>query len=348
MRRPPFPTAWPGEGCAAHLAETERARAQKALLERPPGGWPRVGLCLIIRNAEEYLAEWAAHHRAFGVDRVIVFDDESEDDPRGILETHIAEGFVKVWDRSRPRITRTSGTIELQQNFYRECLRAFLEEGEVSWVGLTDVDEFLTAKEWAPGDTLPSLLHQQAPLPSAAAGGLGVGAAAKRGLGGGPLCVEVGRATYGASFRLQRPPGLATEAYLLRTGKPYTSLTNKLPKILVNLEYADREKLGRFVGAILIHNSMAHGMEKCAGWGKSPLRLNHYLGTAASWALKVATHRTGTGKFLGGFQSFFPKDYEDEADGNALPYLCAAKREMARARGGRRPPGPPGVRPARA
>ena len=43
-------------------------------------------LCAIVRNEAPYLAEWALFHRMIGFDRIVVYENDSDNSTPKILE----------------------------------------------------------------------------------------------------------------------------------------------------------------------------------------------------------------------------------------------------------------------
>ncbi|GMA79670.1 hypothetical protein GCM10025880_60870 [Methylorubrum aminovorans] len=59
-----------------------RALADHSLRKKPDA----VTLVAIARNEGTYLVEWLAHHLAIGFDRIVVYDNESQDDTRALFK----------------------------------------------------------------------------------------------------------------------------------------------------------------------------------------------------------------------------------------------------------------------
>jgi hypothetical protein len=102
-----------------------------------------VHIFCIIRNEARYLAEWIEFHRARGVERIWLFDNESTDDPAAVTEKF--GDFVQL--RPRPGLTQ-------QVPLYAEQMTA---PREPCWGAFIDADEFLYA---AAGLSLPAALAE--------------------------------------------------------------------------------------------------------------------------------------------------------------------------------------------
>lgn len=91
-------------------------------------------LVAIAKNEVRYLREWVAHHRAIGVSRFLVFDNDSSDGTGTVLRA-IAEktSTLKVFEW--PSVDGVSP----QRSAYNHALPLV----ETEWVGFIDIDEFL-------------------------------------------------------------------------------------------------------------------------------------------------------------------------------------------------------------
>jgi Glycosyl transferase family 2 len=45
-----------------------------------------IAICLIVKNEAPYLLEWIAYHRVIGVDRFLIYNNDSTDETSSILE----------------------------------------------------------------------------------------------------------------------------------------------------------------------------------------------------------------------------------------------------------------------
>lgn len=109
----------------------------------------------IVKNEGPYIREWIEFHRDVGVDRIFVFDNESEDNTRQILQPYIADGFVKY-------IYFPGKTVQL----HAYNLACKLCRRTSHWLALIDADEFLMPVQ---EETLPQVLRSYEPY-----AGLGV------------------------------------------------------------------------------------------------------------------------------------------------------------------------------
>lgn len=105
----------------------------------------------IVKDEARHLPEWLAFHEIVGVDRFFIYDNESTDRTRLILET---------W----PTVTWKSwpGTAMQLPAYQDALLRLTTEESPADWVAFLDADEFLFAPSYAPIPTVLERYRQHA------------------------------------------------------------------------------------------------------------------------------------------------------------------------------------------
>jgi hypothetical protein len=153
-----------------------------------------LSICAVYRDEGPYLAEWIEVHCLMGVERFFLYDNQSEDDHRQVLEPYIDDGTVVLHDGG-PEPVRAGG----QASRYERCLA---EHGDESrWIAFLDLDEFLFSPT---GNTLPAVLSDYEAWPA----------------------VGVERAWFGSSGHKTKPPGLVIENYTMRRSErePRTSI----------------------------------------------------------------------------------------------------------------------------
>ena len=53
-----------------------------------------LAIVAIAKNESEYISEWLAYHKLQGVEKIFLYDNDSTDNMREVLEPYIADGFV--------------------------------------------------------------------------------------------------------------------------------------------------------------------------------------------------------------------------------------------------------------
>jgi hypothetical protein len=146
----------------------------------------------IYRNDAEYLAEWIETHRVVGFERFFLYDNRSTDNHREVLAPYLEEGTVVLHDWPMPFLGRQGRARAMVQAF-EHCLEAHHDDAR--WIAFLDVDEFMFSPLGRP---VSELLNEFEPFP-------GVG---------------VGRAEFGPSGHVAKPPGLVIENFTSRQAVP--------------------------------------------------------------------------------------------------------------------------------
>jgi SAM-dependent methyltransferase len=116
-------------------------------LAQRPGA--KVGVVAIARNEAPYLLEWIAHYRVLGFDRIVIYDNDSNDASWRILTPLARAGEIEAvhW-HVRPGVHK-------QESAYAHALQRLRDELE--WCLIVDLDEFVMLDEGTGiGDILPS------------------------------------------------------------------------------------------------------------------------------------------------------------------------------------------------
>ena len=103
----------------------------------------RISLCGIFKNEASFLKEWLEFHEMIGVEHFYLYNNNSEDNYKEILQSYIDRGLVTLVDWPYDQ-----AQIAAYRNFY-ETYRH-----ETQWVSFLDIDEFFcpryakTIGEW--------------------------------------------------------------------------------------------------------------------------------------------------------------------------------------------------------
>ena len=115
----------------------------------------RCALVAIAKDEAKYIREWVLYHVAIGIDRVVVYDNDSADETGSILEEMSARYPLTVipW----PSVLRFSP----QRSAYNNSLAVV---GDCEWVLFLDIDEFVVP--WG-FDNFPSFIRTIPPAVTA-------------------------------------------------------------------------------------------------------------------------------------------------------------------------------------
>jgi hypothetical protein len=90
----------------------------------------KFGLCLIIKNENQYLDEWLNYHRTIGIDNFFIYDNNS-DTPININDSDVS---IIPWSDNQ---------IGSQSRAYQHCCSNF---NSFDFIGFIDTDEFYESK----------------------------------------------------------------------------------------------------------------------------------------------------------------------------------------------------------
>jgi Glycosyltransferase family 92 len=111
--------------------------------------------CAIYKNEARYLAEWVEFHLLAGVEHLFLYNNNSTDDHREVLEPYVRAGVVTIRDWPE---------FPAQVAAYNHCLEA--NGADWRWMAFIDLDEFLFSPRIEP---VPEVLRGYEHLPAVAA-----------------------------------------------------------------------------------------------------------------------------------------------------------------------------------
>lgn len=155
----------------------------------------KLAVCIIAKNESEYIAEWMAYHKVVGVEKIFLYDNDSDDNMHDILKPFIDDGFV-VYHQIHGN--------KMQGIAYTDALHRY---GKMCrYMAFIDGDELIAPVKQ--GDDVIRILDEFfSKYPQA--GGL-----------------AVNWAMFGSSHYEEKPEGLMTERFVWRAeiGKPGTQM----------------------------------------------------------------------------------------------------------------------------
>ncbi|QPH38826.1 glycosyltransferase family 92 protein [Pedobacter endophyticus] len=91
-----------------------------------------LAVCAIAKNEGPYFEEWIEWHRKLGVEKFYIYDNESTDNTRQILEPYISSGMVEytLWPGMKQQLMA-----------YDNCLEK--HRLDARWIAFIDLDEFI-------------------------------------------------------------------------------------------------------------------------------------------------------------------------------------------------------------
>lgn len=91
-----------------------------------------LAMCAIAKNEGRYLQEWIEYHKLMGVEKFYLYDNESTDDTRAVLQPYIDNGLVAY--------TFYPG-MKMQLKAYKDCVRKHKRQAQ--YIAFLDIDEFI-------------------------------------------------------------------------------------------------------------------------------------------------------------------------------------------------------------
>jgi len=104
-----------------------------------------LAMCAIAKNEGRYLQEWIEYHTMQGVEKFYIYDNESADNTREVLQPYIDKGLVEY--------TFFPG-VKMQVKAYRNCVKK--HKLEAKYIAFIDIDEFIVPVKHK---TIPDYLH---------------------------------------------------------------------------------------------------------------------------------------------------------------------------------------------
>jgi len=114
------------------------------------GQRPRLAICAIFKNEAPWLKEWLVYHRdILNVDHFYLYNNDSTDNYREIVQPFIDSGHVELFDWSSNDPSHCMNGICMdapwsaaQLGAYNDCLKR-RALGNTDWVAMIDIDEFI-------------------------------------------------------------------------------------------------------------------------------------------------------------------------------------------------------------
>ncbi|CAK9178314.1 unnamed protein product [Ilex paraguariensis] len=102
--------------------------------------------CTMVYNVAKFLKEWVIYHSKIGVDKFILYDNDSDDDLKEVVEELVQEGYdLNTWLWFWPK-TQEAG--------FSHC--ALYAKNSCTWMTFIDVDEFIYSPSWSNYSSKPS------------------------------------------------------------------------------------------------------------------------------------------------------------------------------------------------
>jgi Glycosyltransferase family 92 len=97
--------------------------------------------CAIFQDEAFFLKEWIEYHKLIGVEHFYLYNNQSTDNYREILQPYVKEGLVDLIEWDVKTNNQTEYLELLQKPAYKQALN--LIKGKTTWAAFIDLDEFL-------------------------------------------------------------------------------------------------------------------------------------------------------------------------------------------------------------
>ena len=164
----------------------------------------------IMKNEGPYLKEWIEYHRIIGTEKFYLYDNESTDNTKEILEPYIKSGIVEYTFMPGERM-QFPAYAHFKENY----------GDQTRWVAVIDLDEFIVAKK----QPLLTYLKKHSDASQ----------------------IIVPWVFFGSNGHLTKPDGLVIENYTKRAKKPrlYKSIVN--PQLTLDMQCHDHIVAGKTI-----------------------------------------------------------------------------------------------------
>lgn len=100
-----------------------------------------MSVCSMVKNEANYIKEWIEFHKLVGVQKFYIYDNESDDNTREILEPYIKKNEVVYHICKNLKIPDACGHLAPQIEVFWHCIKHY--RNETKYLAIIDIDEFL-------------------------------------------------------------------------------------------------------------------------------------------------------------------------------------------------------------
>ena len=258
-----------------------------------------LGIVAIAKNEQDYIKEWVAFHKVQGVDKIILYNNDSTDNMVEEIKPFIEDGYVIY--------SEIHGVIQ-QLNAYNDALKKYSKL--FKYLAFIDCDEFLFPVDEK--ETVLSVIKKTMKMDRHAGG----------------ICVNW--VMYGSSGHETKPEGLLTDNFLWRSKISGIESGTYTIKTICNPDFVSKYAHPHYPVYKRGNYAITPKGNRCTNWCNPiteyvGLRLNHYFTKSkAQWierrkfdAMSATPVRT--------IDQFYSRDNNDIFDKEIIRYreaLC--------------------------
>lgn len=261
----------------------------------------KLSIACIAKYEAPYIREWVDYHLMQGVDRIYIYDNESPDQMRSILEEYIHRGQVVY--------TLIPGKGR-QLDAYNDAVRRF--RFRTKYMAFIDCDEFLVPEnaQTTLVETIERIMHKNWRI-------------------GG---IAVNWRVYGSSGKETKPSGLVIENYLYRGNG--NAQGNDCIKTIANPRRIKSYNHVHYPTYFRGFYSVNEDGIRIDGWSNPCketkfLRINHYFTKSKEeWLERRSRGKADTtnSQDVRTLEEFYAHDHNDVYDPIMLPYVAQMKK----------------------
>lgn len=240
-----------------------------------------LAVCAIAKNEGSYFKEWIEWHVAKGVNKIYIYDNESTDDTRSVLQPFVDRGLVEY---------RFITGRKKQTEAYNDCLAR--HRYDARWIAFIDLDEFIVP---VITNTISEFLKGYQKFPA----------------------VEINWLCYGSGGAKTRRPGMVMDRFLTHAypdcelNRHVKSIVN--PRLALNFISSHHPTFllgcavdtnGRYVKSYFFQRAPLH----------NKIRINHYAVKSYEEFLQKKTRGRGMSLDQRGFDYFQKFDRNELAE----------------------------------
>jgi hypothetical protein len=293
-----------------------KTQAAKALppIPRGPGRDGRIAVVAIMKDEQDYVAEWLEFYILQGVSKFVIYDNGSTDRTAEIVRSYgrHVDCTLLPW---RTFIGRTGNAFSLQALAYGHALVNF--GPEVRWMAFLDVDEFLFATS---GEKLVTAMKEFEDLPS----------------------LSIPWTNFGPGGHMTRPDGLVIESYTECTPHPLAPSQRSLLRYKSIVDPSEVSAMGSHLFPLVDRGNVIFNEKRVAGTvsdARNPgfvcvdkFQLNHYFTRSVQeMNARMAKGRISrNGQKIDNYMDRRLKAYQVQTarDEKILQFLPALKEQM--------------------
>lgn len=199
-----------------------------------------ISILTTIKNEAPYIKEWIEYHRIIGVERFYIYDNESTDNIKEVLESYIKEGIV---------IYNFFGGTGKQLDIYEDGINRYGKN--TFWMGIIDLDEFIVPVE----TDLKTFLKDYEKYPG----------------------VAMNWIQFDGNDHVEKPKGLVVENYkrAFKLNHPLNQITKTIVQPKYVMEYLTAHHFQYFNG-FAVNENFEYSKERDMPNSVKKIRVHHY------------------------------------------------------------------------